>query len=118
LEEVMIRTCAGYGLEADRIAGLTGVWMDAKRPERARKICALGVHVSRWTTMHGFALNVNTDLRYFDFIVPCGIKDKGVTSMQKELGRPVDMNEVKSVLLDNFQAVFDVDIVHDAPTNQ
>jgi len=111
LEDVIILTCAHYGLDAGRIPGLTGVWVDWKTPETGRKICALGVHMSRWITMHGFALNVNNDLSYFDHIVPCGITDKGVTSLSKELGRELDFDEVKQVVLDKFTTVFGVEIV-------
>ena len=94
LEEAVIRTCAAYGIEAGRLDKATGVWLDA-RTVRARKICAIGVHASHFVTMHGLALNVNTDLRYFSYIHPCGFVDKGVTSMQRELGREVDVEEVK-----------------------
>lgn len=111
LEDVMILSCAHYGLDAGRIPGLTGVWVDWRTPETGRKICALGVHMSRWITMHGFGLNVNTDLRYFEHIVPCGITDKGVTSLSKELGRPVDFAEVKDVVKKNFEKVFAVEMV-------
>jgi lipoyl(octanoyl) transferase len=107
LEEVIIRTIADYGIKAGRLEGSTGVWLDAEKPT-ARKICAMGVRTSRWITMHGFALNVNTDLTYFDMIVPCGITDKQVTSMQKELGRVVDFEEVKLQLLPHFEQVFGV----------
>jgi lipoyl(octanoyl) transferase len=101
LEETVIRMLTAYGIEGTRIKGLSGVWIEAET-ERARKICAVGVHLSRWTTMHGFALNVNTDLTYFEYIVPCGIDDKAVTSMQKELGRAVDMEAVKAALKQHF----------------
>jgi len=94
LEEAVIRTLAGYGIPGERYPGYTGVWLDADN-ERARKICALGVRASRWVTMHGFAFNVNTDLAYFNHIVPCGIDDKDVTSLARELGRHVDIDEVK-----------------------
>ncbi|MEZ0542302.1 lipoyl(octanoyl) transferase LipB [Fibrella arboris] len=92
LEEAIILTLSAYGISAGRIAGLTGVWLNDEKGER--KICAMGVKASRWVTMHGFALNVNTDLRYFGHIVPCGIADKAVTSMQQELGHPVPVAEV------------------------
>ena len=95
LEEVIILTLAEYGLDARRSAGETGVWLDPEIPGMERKICAIGVRCSRWITMHGFALNVNTDLRYFDYIVPCGIQNKQVTSIQKELGKRVPMDEIK-----------------------
>lgn len=104
LEETVIRMLTAYGIEGTRIKGLSGVWIEADT-ERARKICAVGVHLSRWTTMHGFALNVNTDLTYFEYIVPCGIDDKAVTSMQKELGRAVDMEAVKASLKKHFAAL-------------
>lgn len=97
LEEAVIRTCASYGIEAGRLEKATGVWLEAHSP-RARKICAIGVRSSHFVTMHGLALNVQTDLRYFSYIHPCGFVDKGVTSMQKELGREVDFEEVKSRL--------------------
>jgi lipoyl(octanoyl) transferase len=106
LEEVIIRTIGRYGIIGDRLQGATGVWLDAEDPKKARKICAMGVRCSRWLTMHGFALNVNTDLKYFGYIVPCGIVDKGVTSMEKELGRNVDEEEVKAILIEEFGKVF------------
>jgi len=99
LEEAIIRTIAHYGITGGRIDGLTGVWLDIDDPKKARKIAALGVKCSRWLTMHGFAFNVNTDLNYFNYIVPCGITDKTVTSLSKELGREMDMNEVKQILI-------------------
>ncbi len=111
LEEVIIRTLAHYNITAGRLPGSTGVWLDADVKGRARKICAMGVRCSRWVTMHGFALNVNTDLRYFDYIVPCGISDKSVTSIKKELGRSVDESEVKGVLLNEFGTVFNSEII-------
>lgn len=106
LEEAVIRTLLEYDILAGRIPGLTGVWVDAGRPEHARKICALGVKTSRWVTMHGFALNVNTDLRYFGYIVPCGIAEKGVTSMEAELGRKPDMPEVEGILREHLGRLF------------
>ena len=114
LEEVMIRMLAHYGIVAGRIQGCTGVWLDAEVKGRARKICAMGVRCSRWITMHGFALNVNNDLKYFDYIVPCGIKDKTVTSMQQELGRVIDIEEVKELLIDEFGTVFGANIKREA----
>jgi lipoyl(octanoyl) transferase len=105
LEEAVILTLADYGIPAGRYPGFTGVWLDADN-EHARKICALGVRCSRWVTMHGFALNVNTDLDYFENIVPCGIDDKDVTSMCRELGQEVDMMEVKEILKQNISALF------------
>jgi lipoyl(octanoyl) transferase len=106
MEEAVIQTLSRYGVSAGRIPGLTGVWIDAGRPSRARKICALGVKTSRWVTMHGFAFNVNTDLRYFDYIIPCGIADKAVTSMEKELGARQDMAEVERILKEKIAEQF------------
>lgn len=111
LEEAVILTLKEYGIEADRIDGLTGVWIDWKDEKKARKICALGVKSSRWVTMHGFAFNVNTDLEYFNYIVPCGIPDKQVTSLQKELGRELDIKEVEDKLKKNLASVFEMDLV-------
>lgn len=108
LEEVIILTLAEYGIKGERSAGETGVWIDPDIKGRERKICAMGVRCSRWITMHGFAFNVNTDLTYFDHIVPCGIRDKQVTSMQQELGHEVPMEEVKAKLKLNFEKVFGV----------
>ncbi len=111
LEEGIIVTLADYGISAGRIDGLTGVWIDfeegAKEP---RKICAMGVKSSRWVTMHGLALNVNTDLSYFNHIVPCGIDDKAVTSMEKELGRKLDLAEVREKLSHHLATVFGMDL--------
>lgn len=109
LEEVMIKTLADYGLKGERSKGETGVWLDVGRPF-ARKICAMGVKASRWVTMHGFALNVNTDLRYFEYIIPCGIKDKAVTSLEREMQQKVSMDEVKKRVLQHFSEVFEVEI--------
>lgn len=108
LEEAIILTMAEYGLIGERFDGYTGVWIDADKPTKARKICAMGVKCSRWVTMHGLAFNVNTDLDYFNNIVPCGITDKGVTSMEKELGKSVDMNEIKGKFLLHFNTLFGV----------
>ncbi|ATC35338.1 lipoyl(octanoyl) transferase LipB [Elizabethkingia anophelis] len=105
LEEIIIRTIAEYGLKGERSPGETGVWLDVGKPY-ARKICAMGVKASRWVTIHGFALNVNTDLRYFEYIIPCGIKDKQVTSLKRELEREIDMEEVKLKIKKHFQDVF------------
>lgn len=110
IEEVVILTLAEYGLKGERSAGETGVWLDPDKKGRERKICAIGVRTSRWITMHGFALNVNTDLNYFNMIIPCGIQGKQVTSLQKELGRAVDMNEVKEKIKRNFEEVFEVEM--------
>lgn len=106
LEEVIILTMADYGLKGARSSGETGVWFDPDIKGKERKICAMGIKCSRWITMHGFAFNINTDLRYFDYIVPCGIQDKAVTSLEKELGHTVPMEEVKQKVLTHFQAVF------------
>lgn len=106
LEEVIILTLADYGIKGERYPGYTGVWLDASDPIKARKICAMGVRTSRWVTMHGWALNVNSDLSYFRNIVPCGIEDKAVTSMQKELGREPDEGEVKARLKHHFATQF------------
>lgn len=105
LEEIVIRLMARYGLPGDRLAGATGVWLEPDT-ERARKVCAMGVRCSRWLTMHGLALNVNTDLNYFSYIVPCGIHDKGVTSLQAELGREVDFEELKRAFVEEFLGYF------------
>jgi len=105
LEEAVILTLKDYGVEAGRYPGYTGVWLDADN-EKARKICALGVRCSRWVTMHGFAFNVNTDLDYFKNIVPCGIDDKDVTSLKRELGRELDMEEVKAILRGHISDLF------------
>jgi len=110
LEEAVIRTLADYGIAAGRYPGYTGVWLDADNG-RARKICALGVRASRWITMHGFAFNINTNLAYFGNIVPCGIDDKDVTSMQRELGRPQDIDAVKSRLKDHIAALFGMHLI-------
>lgn len=110
LEEVIIRTLDEYGIKASRSEGETGVWLDVGTPF-ARKICALGVRASRWITMHGFALNVNANLGYFDNIIPCGIRGKGVTSLNVELGQEhIDESEVKQILLKHFQEVFQAEI--------
>jgi lipoyl(octanoyl) transferase len=106
LEEAVILTLAEYGIEAGRINGLTGVWLDGDNESKARKICALGVKCSRWVTMHGFAFNVNTNLDFFRHIIPCGIDDKAVTSMQAELGKPVNMMEVKAHLTRHLCSLF------------
>jgi lipoyl(octanoyl) transferase len=99
---------ATYGLKGERSKGETGVWLDTHIKGKERKICAIGVRCSRWITMHGFAFNVNTDLSYFDNIVPCGIPDKQVTSLEKELGRTVSIPEVKERLKKSFEEVFDI----------
>ncbi|MEO6883013.1 MAG: lipoyl(octanoyl) transferase LipB [Bacteroidia bacterium] len=106
LEDVIILTLAEYGIAAGRISGLTGVWLDVDNLAKARKICAMGVRSSRWVTMHGLAFNVNTDLTYFNHIIPCGISDKAVTSLEKELGKKVDINEVKGKVKKHFSTLF------------
>ncbi|WP_154856742.1 lipoyl(octanoyl) transferase LipB [Cyclobacterium xiamenense] len=111
LEEAVIATIGDYGLEAGRIEGLTGVWLDHVRQQNPRKICALGVKSSRWVTMHGFAFNVNVDLRYFEHIVPCGIRDKAVTSLHVELGRAVDASEVKTRLKGHLARIFEMELL-------
>jgi len=110
IEEVIILTLADYNLKGERLKGATGVWLDAENA-RARKICAIGIRSSRWVTMHGFAFNVNTDLNQFNFIIPCGIQDKAVTSLQQELGMPVDMEEVKQKLKKHFSTVFNCKLI-------
>ncbi|MDX1904988.1 MAG: lipoyl(octanoyl) transferase LipB [Thermonemataceae bacterium] len=105
LEEVIIKTLADFDIEAGRIEGLTGVWLGSEA-DNPRKICAMGVKTSRWVTMHGFALNVNTDLKFFEYIVPCGIKDKAVTSMQKELSQAIPLPEVQKSIIKHFENIF------------
>ncbi|WP_438961846.1 lipoyl(octanoyl) transferase LipB [Nonlabens sp.] len=109
LEEIFIKILADYGLKGERSDGETGVWLDVGTPF-ARKICAMGVRASRWVTMHGFAFNVNTDLGYFDHIIPCGINDKAVTSLAAELKRPVDENEVKEKIKKYFSELFEAEL--------
>ncbi len=111
LEEAIILTLKEYGIEAGRIDGLTGVWIDHIVQKDPRKICAMGVKSSRWVTMHGLAFNINTDLNYFDNIVPCGIDDKAVTSLEKELGAPQEINEVKKVLKEKIRQLFEMDFI-------
>jgi len=108
LEEVIIQTLADYGIKAGRSKGETGVWIDPDIKGKERKICAIGVRCSRWITMHGFAFNVNTDLSYFNYIIPCGIQNKQVTSLQKECGREMELEEVKEKVKQNFEKVFNV----------
>jgi lipoyl(octanoyl) transferase len=111
LEQVIIDVIAEYGLKGERSSGETGVWIEPEDPFMARKICAMGIKCSRWITMHGFALNVNTDLSHFEFIVPCGIQGKTVTSLEKELGHKVNYEEVKEKIKKHFQLVFDCELV-------
>lgn len=110
IEEVMIRTLAHFGLAGSRIEKATGVWIDAGTPQ-ARKITAIGMRIHSKVSMHGFAMNVNTDLDYFSYIIPCGITDKGVTSLQNELGHPVEMDQVKKLLKEEFKVVFGKEII-------
>lgn len=112
LEEVIILVLAEYGIEAGRSKGETGVWIDPGMPGKERKICAIGVRCSRWITMHGFAFNVNTDLNYFNLIIPCGIQGKQVTSLQKELKRKVDLDEAKKMVKQKFEEVFNVTLIN------
>lgn len=109
LEEVVIRTVRQYGIAGERLAGATGVWVEP-HSLRARKICAIGIRCSRFVTMHGFALNVNTDLDYFHYINPCGFRDKGVTSIAREIGREVPMPEVKKLVKRQFEALFGMEL--------
>ena len=116
LEDAVILTLEEYGIVGERVEGLTGVWIEGANPEKARKICALGVKSSRWVTMHGFAFNVNTDLSYFGNIIPCGIDDKAVTSLEKELGYEPDLSEVKLKLKKHLASLFEFDWVADSVT--
>ncbi len=111
IEEAIIRVVKEYGLEASRLKGATGVWLDAGVPGRARKVCAIGVKASRFITMHGFAFNVNSQLEYFSHINPCGFQDKGVTSLQKELGREINFHEVEEKTKKQLAAVFDLELI-------
>jgi lipoyl(octanoyl) transferase len=110
IEEVMILTLHKFGIHGDRLPGSTGVWLDVNKPTMTRKICAIGVKISRSITMHGFAFNINTSLDYYSYINPCGFTDKGVTSLQKETGKVVDITDVKKHLLQSFANVFDCEI--------
>ena len=113
LEEIIILTLEEYGIKGGRSKGETGVWIDPDIKGKERKICAIGVRCSRWITMHGFAFNVNTDLNYFNLIIPCGIQNKQVTSLKKELGREIHFEEVKEKVKSNFQKVFDVELINE-----
>ena len=108
LEEAIIMTVSAFGLKGSRLGGATGVWFDPENKAKARKICAIGVKASRFITMHGFAFNVNTDLTYFNYINPCGMTDKGVTSLEKELGEKQDFERIKLLVKNNLQVVFDL----------
>lgn len=110
LEDVVIETLESYGIKGEKDAKAMGVWIDAGNPARARKICAIGVRASRFVTMHGLALNVNTDLSYFDYINPCGFRDRGVTSMQKELGREIDFEELSAAMKNSFVRRFGMEL--------
>lgn len=111
MEEAIIRTLSHYGIVADRLEGATGVWLPAEKDMLQRKICAIGVKVSRYVSMHGFAFNVNTNLDYFSYIHPCGLADKGVTSLKKELGKDQNFEEVKQLLKKHLTDVFELDII-------
>lgn len=111
LEETVIQTMADFGIKSGRVDGLTGVWVDGDNPDKARKICAMGIRCSRWITMHGIALNVNSDLSYFNYIVPCGIDDKAVTSMEKELNRQLDLTEVKEKFAYRLSQQFGIEFI-------
>ncbi len=111
LEEAVIRTLTEYGIDAGRIEGLTGVWIDYAEQKNPRKICALGVKSSRWVTMHGFAFNINSDIDYFNNIVPCGIPDKAVTSLHLELGKPVSESEIKEKVKKHIVELFEMEII-------
>ncbi len=115
LEETVILTMADFGIEAGRVEGLTGVWIDGDNPDKARKICAMGIRCSRWITMHGIALNVNTDLNYFNHIVPCGIDDKAVTSMEAELNQQLDLKKVKKKFAHRLSQQFGIEFLGQAP---
>jgi len=111
LENVIINVLKYYNINGSRMNEATGVWLDVGNPQKERKICAFGIRASHLVTMHGFALNVNTNLEYFDYIIPCGLTGKGVTSLQKELGRPIDMNEVTSLIVGELRHVFDMEFI-------
>lgn len=111
LEEVLIRTIQHFDIVASRLAGATGVWLDVGHPQNERKICAIGVRTSHWVSMHGFAFNVNTNLDYFGYIVPCGIQGKSVTSLKQELGNHINISQVQNVLKQEFQYVFGMEFL-------
>ncbi|MBN2669307.1 MAG: lipoyl(octanoyl) transferase LipB [Bacteroidales bacterium] len=108
LENAIINTLKYYDIKGQRLEGATGVWLDIDKAEKTRKICAMGVRVSRWVTMHGFALNVNTDLQYFNYIHPCGFVDKGVTSLQKELGKTINFESLKKIVRAEIEKEFNI----------
>lgn len=110
IEEAIIQTLKDYQIKAERLADATGVWIDSQQPEKARKICAIGVRLSKGITMHGFAFNVKTNLDYFNYIVPCGIQNKGVTSIEKELNRTIDINEVKNKIKNHISNIFNISL--------
>jgi len=111
IEEAVIRTLVEYNIEGERIEGMSGVWLKANENQPDRKICAIGIHLSRWVTMHGFAFNIQTDLQYFDYIIPCGITNKSVTSLQKELGQTIALAEVRTKLNRHFSDLFQFELV-------
>jgi len=111
LEKVIINVLQQYNIIASRMNGSTGVWLDVGNPKKERKICAFGIRVSKLVTMHGFALNVNTNLDYFGYIIPCGLVDKGVTSLQNELGRPINIDEVSQLIIKEFNDVFGMEFI-------
>ena len=108
IEQILIQTVAHFGIVTGRLEGATGVWLEPEHPLKARKIAAIGMKISKKVSMHGFALNINTNLDYFGYIIPCGLQDKGVTSLQKELGKEISMEEVMAVLLEEFESVFGI----------
>lgn len=118
IEEAVIKVLAHYGLKGERSPGETGVWLDPEIKGKERKICAIGVRCSRWVTMHGFAFNINTNLDYFNYIVPCGIQQKKVTSLQQELGRELDFEEVKKLMIEKMEEVFEIDIRNSSKETQ
>lgn len=113
IEQAVINTLAHYRIPAGRVEGLTGVWIDGDDPNKARKICAIGVKSSRWVTMHGFAFNINSNLDYFNYIIPCGISDKAVTSLHKELGMPVDFEEAKNIVKKELVKLFEMEVINE-----